>query len=1115
MTYDAADGYVLLLGSPAGTWGAPTGVDAWAYSGGSWRSLTSTDPPAICPGSSLAYDEWDRYVVFFGAEASPYAAACPTANQTWSYHGGVWSRLHPTNSPEGRWGASFTNDSGDGYLLLFGGTNYTTRNNYSYTNFLNDSWSFRGGNWSQLHPSTAPPSGRSDAGLAYDPADGYTVLFGGSSSYQYVNDTWSYAAGVWTQLHPTQAPPVPYADAFTYDPGAQDVLYTNAFFPAVNDSSRPETTWNFSNGSWSQVVTSGGPPQREGAEQAYDYAAGETAFFGGLSATNLADTWSFANGLWTNRTAGEPGLREHPALAYDASDQYVVMFTWAGQGLAETWAYSAGVWLQLHPAASPGARWGAGFVYDAHDGYVLLFGGNNWSTGGPSNDSWEFAAGIWTPLTPTHAPSPRMTDGMVYDGADGYVLLFGGSSDSILPNPQVANGAGLTDTWSFQGGVWSNRTSASGTPPPSEPLNPMVYDASDGYVLLFGTYPSAASGFLSTDLQPETWSYLGGVWSNRTHLQNPSPPGRSDASFGYDSGNGAAVLFGGVSTDPYGNPLGDTWNFSGGSWQELLPPLSPNNQSGAGSTDDPAESALLLLGDVAGASPGCQLSWCGDQWLWTGGGVRPVIHSFTATPDVVDVGIRTTLTVAASENGATLGFSYTGLPAGCVSRNVSSLGCVPAASGSYRLTVNVTDPAGASSYAAVSLTVAGLPQILGLTAIPSSVVLGARTIVTTNASGGTLPYTYQYYGLPPGCVSQTVPALPCTPTASGNYTVRVNLSDAYSRNATASVLVTVLAAGGGAYPSITAFSAIPAAFVLGNSTNLSVNASGGAGGLSYTYSGLPSGCLSANTTLLACTPTAANSYTVTVSVSDLLGNATAVSTKIVVYPVGGGHGLLVRAFQPTAPGAVVGSAVGLRVVAEGGVGPLTFAFTGLPPGCGSSNRSVLSCTPNASGAFRIQVQVSDTIGDSVAAPLLLLVLEPSVGGAPAIAWFLPEPSTIRLGQSTVLLVNVSGGDPNRSFAYSGLPDGCRSVSTPSLPCTPTRLGTFPIEVRVTDAQGGSANATTLLTVLPNASVPPASPGGGATGLLWIQVGAAAALGVVFGLLLALARRPPRSPPGVG
>ena len=111
----------------------------------------------------------------------------------------------------------------------------------------------------------------------------------------------------------------------------------------------------------------------------------------------------------------------------------------------------------------------------------------------------------------------------------------------------------------------------------------------------------------------------------------------------------------------------------------------------------------------------------------------PVITLFTAVPPSLLPGDKVTLTVSTSGGYGALSYSYANLPASCLSANATFLSCYPTSSGNYRVTVTVTDSAGESANATVSMTVGqhrvlGLPRAIGLAVIFGG-ILGIGAIV--------------------------------------------------------------------------------------------------------------------------------------------------------------------------------------------------------------------------------------------------------------------------------------------------------------------------------------------------------------------------------------------------
>ncbi|HXQ79026.1 MAG TPA: hypothetical protein VN819_02275, partial [Thermoplasmata archaeon] len=67
---------------------------------------------------------------------------------------------------------------------------------------------------------------------------------------------------------------------------------------------------------------------------------------------------------------------------------------------------------------------------------------------------------------------------------------------------------------------------------------------------------------------------------------------------------------------------------------------------------------------------------------------------------------------------------------------------------------------------------------------------------------------------------------------------------------------------------------LPANITLGNSATLTTTTSGGAPPFIYAYAGLPTGCVTHNSSSWSCTPTVTGSFPLVVTVTDTHGNFT-------------------------------------------------------------------------------------------------------------------------------------------------------------------------------------------------------------------------------------------------
>ena len=159
------------------------------------------------------------------------------------------------------------------------------------------------------------------------------------------------------------------------------------------------------------------------------------------------------------------------------------------------------------------------------------------------------------------------------------------------------------------------------------------------------------------------------------------------------------------------------------------------------------------------------------------------------------------------------------------------------------------------------------PITIQVTADPTTITQGQSSDLEAVATGGTGQYTYSWQ--PSSSLSNPSSAITtATPTQTTTYTVTVN--DGVSSE-TATVTVTVLEA-----LNVTA-TANPSTIILGQSSQLTVNAQGGTG--QYTYSWQPSSSLSnPSSATPTATPTQTTTYTVTVNDGISSGTATVTVT---------------------------------------------------------------------------------------------------------------------------------------------------------------------------------------------------------------------------------------------
>jgi PKD repeat protein len=360
-----------------------------------WINVTNTTAgahPTTAFGGTSAYDPEDNETVYFGG-CIDYNCSIQS-NQTWVFAHGVWTNeTNPSDAPPAREYASMDYDPNMQEVLLFGGLSDL----YGY---LNDTWLFRGGVWTNVTSWGPGPIGRFGAAMAFDPApeENGSVLFGGYSALSltgYLNDTWVWQGGAgWVQLTPSIAPPGTVYGDMAYDPvSGYIVLFggDNASFATTDQ------TWEFYSGQWWSTRISPSPSARNDEMMTWVPSISAILMFGGENALayELNDTWTFANNVWTNIT----------------------------------------------PSSSPPEREGSGFALDGTGVTPILVGGFNIDSGAVFNDTWayEYAPGASFVTSVSSAEvSENVTLNVTADGGTApyqVSLSFGDGSNAFAESP--------------------------------------------------------------------------------------------------------------------------------------------------------------------------------------------------------------------------------------------------------------------------------------------------------------------------------------------------------------------------------------------------------------------------------------------------------------------------------------------------------------------------------------------------------------------------------------------------------------------------------------------------------------------------------------------------------
>ncbi|MBI4815793.1 MAG: hypothetical protein HY791_06035 [Deltaproteobacteria bacterium] len=300
---------------------------------------------------------------------------------------------------------------------------------------------------------------------------------------------------------------------------------------------------------------------------------------------------------WRDLTPGSdwPPPRHAHAMAYDPMRDRVVLFggsmlTHAGPGsLGDTWEWDGRRWRDASSQGDPHPRVGHAMVYDGARGRVLMFGGVN-DVGDSFPETWEFDGLIWTLRSVRGpGPNPRATPALAFDARRRRVVLFDGTSS----------------TWEWDGEAWT-RLSMPGAVPTLRTGHAMTYDPRTGLILLFGGRTP------SRRYLQDTWTFDGASW-RELQPEGMAPAARGAHVLTYDTQRERVVLAGGTTEG--GEFLADSWEWDGRAWHPTAGVL-PSPRSGSAAAYDGRLGEVVLFGGMsAGRAVDDELTWNGNDWV--------------------------------------------------------------------------------------------------------------------------------------------------------------------------------------------------------------------------------------------------------------------------------------------------------------------------------------------------------------------------------------------------------------------------------------------------------------------------------------------------------------------
>jgi len=325
----------------------------------------------------------------------------------------------------------------------------------------------------------------------------------------------------------------------------------------------------------------------------------------------------------------------------------------------------------------------------------------------------------------------------------------------------------------------------------------------------------------------------------------------------------------------------------------------------------------------------------------------------------------------------------------------------PTSPGSYEIHLNVTDDVGVTARSNIASVTVNPTLTVSISPTTVSMDVGQSQLFTSFVSGGTPPYSYQWYLNDTAVLGATSSNWTFIPTSTGFYLIYVNVTDyvvVTAKSNIASVTVN---------PELSvSINPISAAMNLGDSKTFSSSVSGGTPPYTYQWYLNNSPVPGANASTWVFTPTTIGSYTIYLNVTDSV-DVTAKSNVALVTV----NPPLEVSISPTSYVMDVGQSVTFTSDVSGGTPPYTYQWYLNDVPVPSAVNPTWAFTPTSPGSYEIYLIVADSSDPAGSNPVTVIV------NPPPVVSISPVSVVMDVGQSQMFNSSVSGGTPPYTYQW--------------------------------------------------------------------------------------------------
>ena len=440
--------------------------------------------------------------------------------------------------------------------------------------------------------------------------------------------------------------------------------------------------------------------------------------------------------------------------------------------------------------------------------------------------------------------------------------------------------------------------------------------------------------------------------------------------------------------------------------------------------------------------------------------IAPTVKAIANQTKEVNTSIDTIKIEASDNSGQPVTNKVSGLPTGVTfDSETNTISGTPTKFGSYPITVTTTDASGNETETKFTIKVVDTtkPMVTSIANQTKEVNTSIDSIKIEASDNSGQVVTNKVSGLPDGVsFDNETNTISGTPTKVGSYPITVTTTDASGNETTTSFTIQVVDKTA---PMVTAINN-QSKEVNTPIDKITIEATDNNGqAVTNKVSGLPTGVtFDSATNTITGTPTKVGSYPITVTTTDAEGNATTTNFTIKV----------VDTTKPTVTAIKdqtkeINTAIdSIKIEARDNSGQaVTNKVSGLPEGVSfDSATNTISGTPTKVGSYLITVTTTDAEGNATTTNFTIKVVDTT---PPVVKSIANQTIEVNTAMDTITIEASDNSGQAVTNKVSGLPEGVSFDSeTNTISGTPTKVGSYPITVTTTDAEGNET--TTKFTV---------------------------------------------------